>query len=67
MTAIVTYGGDYDEWGIACPDAEVWPDTFTTRIAAQSALRVADKACGCEQSPHVVVTRYVPEWEATGG
>lgn len=62
---MTTYGGNYDEWGIACPDGEVWPDTELVMTNAERMLRTADQDCGCEQSPHVLVTREVPEWEAT--
>ena len=58
------YGGNYDEWSLACPDGAVWPDTFSSAEGAQDALRTADQDCGCEESPHVVVSREVPEWES---
>lgn len=61
----MTYGGNYDEWGIACPDREVWPDTASSRSEGESMLASADQDCGCEQSPHVLVWRDVPEWEAS--
>lgn len=64
MNGYRTFGGNYDEWGIACPDGEVWPDTATTKATGLAMLAGADKDCGCEQKPHVLVWRDVPEWEA---
>ena len=57
------YGGDFEEWGIACPDGDVWPDTAYTRTNARLMLRKADSRCSCETSSHVIVRRDVPEWE----
>ena len=63
MSEEASYGGDYEEWGIGCPDGEVWPDTADTQTNARLMLLDADKDCGCESSPHVIVRRDVPEWE----
>lgn len=54
--------GDYT-FSLRCPDGAVWPDEADNLPQAQTWLLTAEKDCGCEESPHVIVRCPVGDWE----
>lgn len=55
------------EFGLRCPDGAVWPDLPRDLPQARHWLLDADSACGCEESPHVIVRRPIEDWESVPG